>query len=141
MARAYWSTGGPETLAEYGALCAPLYGPGQADPDELARMTVSLELLADPGSVMREVDLRHELTKVTCPTLVIAGEADPWGSVEAAAEIVEALPQHLVRYEQLTGAGHHIHHDEPDRLFDRLREFLVAPRADAADVPSGSKVI
>lgn len=126
VARAFWSTGGQETLAEYGALCAPLYGPGQVDPDEVARTTFTLELLADPGSVMRGVDLRQELTRITCPTLVIAGDADPWGSVEAAAEIVEALPQHLVRYEEFTGAGHHIHHDDPDRLFDLLREFLVA---------------
>jgi proline iminopeptidase len=36
-ARAYWSTGGLDALARYGAVCAPLYGPGQADPDELAR--------------------------------------------------------------------------------------------------------
>jgi hypothetical protein len=29
--------------------------------------------------------------------------------------------------EQFTGAGHHIHHDDPDRLFALLREFLTEP--------------
>jgi proline iminopeptidase len=127
VARSFWSTGGPEALAQYGELCAPLYGPSQADPDELARTTFNLALLSNPGAVMREVDMRPELAKVTCPTLVIAGDADPWGSLDAAAEIVEALPQHLVRYEQFTGAGHHIHHDAPDQLFELVRTFLVAP--------------
>lgn len=128
VARAYWSRGGPETLAEYGVSCAPLYGPSPTDPDEVARMTVNVELLTNPGAVMRDVDLRPELAKVKCPTLVIAGDADPWGSVDAAADIVAALPKHLVRYEQFIGAGHHIHHDDPDRLFELLREFLVGPK-------------
>lgn len=126
-ARAYWSTGGPEALAEYGALCARLYGPSQADPDELARTTFNLELLTNPGAVMRDVDLRPELEKVACPTLVIAGDVDPWGSVEAATDIVAALPDHLVEYREFADAGHHIHHDNPDLLFEVLREFLLDP--------------
>ena len=126
-ARAFWSSGGPEALARYGQVCAPLYGPSQADPEELARTTYNLELLSDPGSVMRHIDLRPELPGVLCPTLVIAGDLDPWGSVEAAAEIVAALPTPLVRYEQVAGAGHHIHHDASDRLFEVLREFLAVP--------------
>ncbi|MGY1633505.1 alpha/beta fold hydrolase [Geodermatophilus sp. SYSU D01186] len=126
-ARAFWSTGGPEALARYGEVCAPLYGPSQADADELARTTYNLELLSDPGSVIRHVDLRPELAGVRCPTLVIAGDADPWGSVDAAEEIVAALPGPLVRYEKFPGAGHHIHHDDPVRLFEVVREFLAVP--------------
>ena len=106
---------------------APRYGPGQAHPDELARTTYNVELLSDPGSVMRSIDLRPELARVTCPTLVVAGDVDPWGSLDAAAEIVAALPAPLVRYKQFEAAGHHIHHDDPDRLFEVLREFLAVP--------------
>ena len=52
VARAYWSRGGPETLAEYGVSCAPLYGPSPTDPDEVARMTVNVELLTDETTEM-----------------------------------------------------------------------------------------
>jgi pimeloyl-ACP methyl ester carboxylesterase len=76
---------------------------------------------------------------VTCPTLVIAGDADPWGSVDAAAEIVAALPDPLVRYEQFEGAGHHVHHDDPDRLFELLREFVAEP-GQATAVPTRTHV-
>jgi proline iminopeptidase len=124
VARRFWSYGGPDALAAYGTICAPLYGPSAVDPDELARMKVNLELLSDPGSVMRDIDLIPELASVTCPTLVVAGDADPWGSVDAAQAIVDALPRHLVRFEQFPRAGHHIHHDDPDRLFGVLRDFV-----------------
>ena len=124
-AKAYWSTGGPDTLAEYGAVCAPLYGPSPADPDEVSRTIFNIELLSDPGSVTRQVNLIPELSKIACPTLVIAGTADPWGSTAAADDIVEALPERLVRYEEFPGAGHHIHHDDPEQLFSVLRQFLT----------------
>jgi pimeloyl-ACP methyl ester carboxylesterase len=75
----------------------------QSTRDELARTSYNLDLLSDPGSVIRHIDLRPELARVTCPTLVIAGDVDPWGSVDAAAGIVAALPDPLVRYEQSRG--------------------------------------
>ena len=125
-ARAFWTIGGADALAAYARTCAPLYGPGEADPAELARAIYNLELLSDPGSVMRGVDLRPQLASIVCPTLIIAGDVDPWGSTEAAAEIAAALPPHLVAYEEFPGAGHHIHHDSPTQLFRLLRTFLTS---------------
>jgi pimeloyl-ACP methyl ester carboxylesterase len=125
VARTYWTTGGADALAAYARTCAPLYGPGEADPDELGRAIYNVELLNDPGAVLRDVDLAGDLGSVRCPTLVVAGDLDPWGGVEAANEIVSALPRDLVRFERFDGAGHHIHHDAPDRFFALLREFIV----------------
>jgi proline iminopeptidase len=124
VARRFWS-GDPDALAAYASVCAPLYGPSTVDPDEIARMMVNIELLSDPGRVVRDVDLRSELASVCCPTLVVAGDLDPWGSVDAAAEIVAGLPSECVRYEVFPGAGHHIHHDDPERWFAMVREFVT----------------
>jgi proline iminopeptidase len=125
VARRYWSEGGLEALTAYGTACAPLYGPSQADPDELARGSFNIDLLSDPGRVLRDVDLRPELNSITCPTLVIVGDEDPWGSIDAANEIVASLPPGLVQFERFPAAGHHIHHDEPERLFPLLRNFVT----------------
>lgn len=136
VARTFWSQGGLEALTAYGATCAPLYGPGPVDPAEAARATYNLELLSNPGSVLRHVDLRSELASITCPTLVIAGDLDPWGSVEAAAEIVAALPPELTRHERFAGAGHHIHHDSPDRFFALVRDFVADPSTSRRGTPA-----
>jgi hypothetical protein len=45
----------------------------------------------------------------------------------------------LVRYEQFEGAGHHVHHDDPDRLFELLREFVAEP-GQATAVPTRTHV-
>lgn len=126
-ARRYWSGGGPEALADYGRLCAPLYGPGEIDADQVARTSFNLDLFSNPGLVMRGVNLVSELASVRCPTLVVAGDADPVAGVDAAAEMAAALPAHLVRFERFAGAGHHIHEDCPDRFFALLRDFLTEP--------------
>jgi proline iminopeptidase len=131
-ARSYWTRGGAEALAAYARTCTPLYGPSEADADELARAIYNVELLTDPGAVMRDLDLTSQLGSIPCPTLVIAGDVDPWGSVDAATEIVAALPDHLVQFERFAGAGHHIHHDMPERLFPVLRTFVNALGAGCA---------
>jgi pimeloyl-ACP methyl ester carboxylesterase len=119
VARTLWSGGGPDALAAYVQTCSPLYSPSRADPDASARAIFNLELLSDPGSVMRGMDLLPELASITCPTLVVVGDADPICTVDAATDIVAALPDHLVRFERFPDAGHHIHRDNPDPLLPR----------------------
>jgi pimeloyl-ACP methyl ester carboxylesterase len=72
---------------------------------------------------MRGVNLLSELAAVKVP-LVVAGDLDPVCTIDAATEIVAALPAYLVRFERFSGAGHYIHRDDPERLFSLLRNFL-----------------
>ncbi|MGE5289467.1 MAG: alpha/beta fold hydrolase [Micromonosporaceae bacterium] len=125
VARRFWSGTGADTFAAYAEVCGPLYGPSQSQPDAIARGRFNLELLSDPGSVMRGVDLRPELAAIACSTLVLVGDVDPVCGVEAADEIVAALPAHLTSVERFPGAGHHIHRDAPDRFFALISGFLA----------------
>ena len=84
---------------------------------------------------MGGVDLLPELAHVTCAVLVVAGDLDPVCGVDAAAEIVAALPTGLVRFCQFPVAGHHIHRDQPDR-FPLLREFVAGQVAPSIPVPA-----
>lgn len=136
IARRFWSGGSPQELTAYTETCGPLYGPSRADPDAAARTIFNLELLSNPGSVMRGVDLLPELAHVTCPVLVVAGDLDPVCGVDAAAEIVAALPADLVRFCQFPGAGHHIHRDQPGRFFPLLREFVAGQVPPSMPVPA-----
>lgn len=125
-ARRFWAAPGPDTLPDYARLCMPLYSRTPQDPDGLARTELHLELtFAWERGEGADLDLRGELAKVRCPTLVIAGDDDPVTPREAAEEMVASLPGGLVRFECFSAAGHGVYRDRPDDYFRLLREFAA----------------
>ena len=65
------------------------------------------------------------LERVRCPTLVLGGEEDPMTPIECQADIVAALPAHLVRFERFSGCGHGVVADAPERALAVIRDFIV----------------
>jgi proline iminopeptidase len=125
-ARRHWEAPGPDTVADYTRLCLPLYARTPQDPDGLARTRFNLELLFDwEKTEGTKLDLRAELARIRCPTLVLAGDDDPVTPLEASEEIVEHLPEGLVRFEHFAGARHGVYRDRPEEYFRVLREFVA----------------
>lgn len=128
VARRYWENPSPETTPDYTRTCLPLYTHARWDPDSLARVHWSFDVMHDfGGGEGRHFDLLPDLARVRCPTLVMAGEDDPITPIADSEDIVAALPPHLVRFERFAGAGHGVYRDAPERAFAVLREFLLAP--------------
>ena len=126
-ARRFWAEPGQDTMPDYARLCMPLYSRTAQDPDGLARTKFHLELtFAWEKGEGADLDLREQLERVRCPTLVIAGDDDPVTTLEAAEEIVASLPANLTRYEHFADAGHGVYRDRPDDYFRLLREFLAS---------------
>jgi proline iminopeptidase len=125
-ARRFWESPGPDTAAEYTRRCLPLYSRTPQDPNGLARTRFNLELLFgwEKGEGAK-LDLRAELARVRCPTLVLAGDDDPVTPVESAEEIVAHLPKELVRFERFANAGHGVYRDQPEACFRVLRGFVT----------------
>jgi proline iminopeptidase len=124
-ARRYWESPGPETVADYAKLCIPLYNRAPRDPHADARTLWSFEVMfAFCGGEDHRFDLRADLAKVRCPTLVLGGEDDPICPIEDQADIAAALPPEWVRFERFPGCRHGVFHDAPARAFALLREFL-----------------
>jgi len=125
-ARRFWEAPGPDTVADYTRSCLPLYSRTPQDPDALARTRFNLELMFGwEKAEGATLDLRDELARVRCPTLVLAGDDDPVTPLESAEEIVAHLPAELVRFERFADAGHGVHRDQPEACFRVLREFLA----------------
>ena len=71
-------------------------------------------------------DISADLPRITCPTLVMAGDNDPITPRAFSETIVASLPPALVRFERFSDCGHGIVRDAPERHFEVLREFISA---------------
>jgi proline iminopeptidase len=124
-ARRYWENPGADTLEDYTKLCFPLYSRTPRDPDANARTVWNVEVMYDFGAGEDQTfDLLPDLPRIQCPTLVLGGEDDPVCPIEDQADIANALPRHLVRFERFAKCGHGVYRDDPDRAFEIVREFL-----------------
>jgi 3-oxoadipate enol-lactonase len=105
----------------------------RAFPDELwssaeARSLATVRWLgADPEGyaasyrILIDQDLRPELAQVACPTLVLAGQHDPFGTPEALDAGTRALPR---RSFAILDGGHFMCIQSPRVVADALVPFL-----------------
>jgi pimeloyl-ACP methyl ester carboxylesterase len=65
------------------------------------------------------------LSRVRCPTLVIHGDADEFGSVEFPRRIARGV-QGMSQLEIIDGCGHVPHREQPSRILSLVADFLSA---------------
>ena len=68
------------------------------------------------------VVLADELSRVRCPTLIVASELDGFIPLERTRAMAEAVPG--ARFVIVEGAGHAVVVEQPERLIELCREFL-----------------
>lgn len=79
---------------------------------------------ANSCTAIRDMDQRESIKSITTPTLVIAGEKDPSTTVEAATEIVDAIPGAALAI--IPGAQHLLNIEMADQFNQILIKFLSA---------------
>lgn len=127
VARAYWSEPTAERRAAYFETCLPLYSRSGFDPDAMSRMIVKNPVglhYNGPKHEQGRFDFREDLTRVTCPALVLSGTHDPIMPPAFGEEVAQHLPQSA--YVLVEGAAHMIEADAPEVFFDHLRRFISA---------------
>jgi proline iminopeptidase len=116
-------------LEDWLRLAFPLYTRAPRHPD-VARRTVTnpdvLHWFTRPDGEDHTFNLLPALPRVQCPTLVMGGEDDPMTPIECQADIVAALPRHLVRFERFAGCGHAVLPDAPERGMAVIRDFILS---------------
>jgi pimeloyl-ACP methyl ester carboxylesterase len=116
------------TLEAWLRLAFPLYTRTPRDPDLVRRAIRHSEVthwFTRPGGEGRTFNLLPALQRVQCPTLVLGGDEDPMTPIECQADIVAALPAHLVLFEKFPGCGHGVVADAPERALAMIRDFIV----------------
>jgi pimeloyl-ACP methyl ester carboxylesterase len=116
----------PVSGEEYRRRCLPYYNPSKGDPDVFARTIFREEVgIHFWGDEIRRVDLRPELARIRCPTLILSGELDPIITVRDQEELAEAIPASLLFV--FEGAGHGVWRDKPDEALAAIRDFIREP--------------
>ncbi len=117
------------TLEAWLRFAFPLYTRTPRDPAVVERAVQRPEVTRwfnRPGAEGHTFDFISALSRVRCPTLVLGGEEDPMTPIECQADIVAALPAHLVRFERFPGCGHGVLPDAPERALALLRDFIAS---------------
>jgi pimeloyl-ACP methyl ester carboxylesterase len=109
------------------------FGPRVPDDQLLAGVPKNRALNPYGMELIRQLDIVDVLRRIETPTLVAVGDLDPVTPVEAAEEIVGALPDGVGRLVVLPGAGHFPWLDDPDRYWPTVIEFATFERVDAGD--------
>jgi proline iminopeptidase len=115
------------SLDAWARLALPHYTRVKRDPDMARRAVNRSEVLrwfTRPGGESDSFDMRGDLGRIQCPTLVLGGEDDPIHPIESQADIAAALPSHLVRFERFADCRHAVVTDAPERAMAVIREFI-----------------
>ena len=135
IARRYWDGEATDEIREaYAHVCVPLYsqrsGQDTEAADRMHRIRWNPEVLEHfRQAIVGTFDPWPGLDRVTCPTMILAGEHDPVATVSAARRLAAELPG--TRLHVLPGAGHGIFREDPARACALLQEFVMGNRVDA----------
>jgi len=127
VAQRFWEDPGEHTAAGYIKVCFPLYNRTKslADGDAMRRTIFNRELMYNfIRGEGRHFNLLPELSRIRCPTLLLAGEDDPICPIEDAEDIAQRVPADLLRFERFPNAGHGVFRDAPERALQVIREFI-----------------
>jgi pimeloyl-ACP methyl ester carboxylesterase len=126
VAAAYFAHRTIDTTSAFRTTCFPLYNTKPDDPDGRLRWitndAVSIHFFEGEG---KQFDFRPTLSRINCPTLVVAGGKDPRCPLVFSRMIADAIRPDLVRLAVFDDCGHGPHVEEPARTMALLRRFVV----------------
>ncbi|HEY1708600.1 MAG TPA: alpha/beta hydrolase [Rhizomicrobium sp.] len=130
IAERFWTTTDDAAIADYMRVCMPFYNSpgGNAELQAQARRRAILRgdtMRHFSTGEMRNMDVRTDLAKIACPTLITVGDYDPITPVVCSREIADAMRGGLAQLEIFEDAGHGVHRDQPEEAERVLRAFLA----------------
>lgn len=129
IAEEYWTNPTSETRMKFRDICVPLYQVRKEDTaDWLSRVRAKDDTALwfnGPKNEHGRMDYRQDLGRITCPTLVMAGELDPITPIEFSEEIVQGLSPELVTFKRFDNCGHGVVGDQPEAAFQAIRNFIL----------------
>jgi len=126
-AKLFWTRPSESSYDAYQKVCRPFYSSvTPLNNNRSLRATFNGEILFRwINGEYQKMNLLPGLAHAQCSVLVLAGELDPVCPIDASHDIVAALPEQFVQFEQFPDCGHGVWRDDPDTAFLRLRQFIL----------------
>jgi proline iminopeptidase len=123
-AREFFTDVTPERLQRYIEICLPLYNRlpiRTLSPAPIAQRDVARHFVRGEWHTF---DFTHALSRIRCPTLVLAGAYDPVLPIEGAEELVACMQPGLATLERFEDCGHNLLCEQPERAIATIAAFL-----------------
>jgi len=114
----------PERVLLSGTNLPPQAGPDLRDAEQRFAQRLGKAGILVAMRTAAETDLTEDLSRITCPTLVLCGERDNPLNRSAARRIAATVPGAQLRF--IPGAGHVWNLEQPDRFNSELLRFVDA---------------
>jgi proline iminopeptidase len=127
-AEQFWTKPSKLSYDVYTRICKPLYSSvaPALNSNIKSRTIFRNEILFKwVSGEYQTMNLLPGLIRAKCPVLVIAGKLDPVCPIDDSLDIVSALPENVVQFEQFRGCGHGVWRDDPDKALFILRQFIL----------------
>jgi len=129
VAEQFWGgNSSGSAMEEYLRVCLPLYRRLRAEKgDRRARQifrAAPVSKFGGPRGESMSFNFLPVLHELRCPTLVIAGAADPVTTIADAREMAAAIREDLRRLVVVPGAGHPVIWDDPEAELRAIDRFL-----------------
>jgi class 3 adenylate cyclase len=125
-----------------GAMYLELFAPSMVGDRRYEEWFARLERLSvSPGAAIslarmnRQIDVRHVLSAIRVPTLVLHRKDDRVVSVEEGRYLAERIPG--AKYVEVAGADHWPWNGDADAIIEEVLEFLTGTR----DLPSTDRIL
>ncbi|WP_396590251.1 alpha/beta fold hydrolase [Allomuricauda sp. R78024] len=127
VASEFWTNPNESSYDVYQKVCRPFYNTVTSSNNNAAlRATFNSKILFRwINGEYKDMNLLSGLTHAQCPVLVLAGELDPVCPIDDSRDIVDALPEQFVQFEQFSDCGHGVWRDNPNTAFTRLKKFIL----------------
>ncbi len=118
---AYFDTMMPMYSIKQAAMPAAPPAQGPRGPAILSHEAINRAFA--PDGFLRSFDLRPELSRITAPTLILAGRHDWICAVEFSEEINRLIPQSELQI--FEDSSHSLRTDQPERFMQAIKEFVA----------------
>ncbi|EGV43584.1 alpha/beta hydrolase [Bizionia argentinensis JUB59] len=127
VAEKFWTNPNELTYNAYQVLCRPFYSAVISTNNQSSlRSTFKSKILFKwINGEYQNMSLLSGLSRAQCAVLVLAGELDPVCPIDDSRDIVKALPEQFVQFEEFQNCGHGVWRDKPNKAFVRIRKFIL----------------
>ncbi len=113
----------PGIFEKWAQTCVPLFSRTKFTFTAPARVNMPMRIKFYKEELL-QLDFRHNLKKICCPVLWLAGERNPTHPYEGAEEAAHYVPKQFINLQVIKDTGAPVYHDQPEKAYKLCMGFI-----------------